>query len=127
MAITKDICLLDIEPSVAGFITIRVVFWIQVTAGFPNTGATSAYPNIQTDPNTSGILTAIQAGTVIEEVYTFQFPQSWVAGEWSTAIEPLLLAYLTARKAWRAGTQGTIPDPGLKFAILHDSSSGWSA
>lgn len=127
MAITKDICVLDIREQVAGFITLRAVFWVQVTNGYPNPGAVSAYPNITTDTNTTGILTAIQAGTVVEEVYSFMFPTGWIAGNWSTAVEPLLVAYLAARKSVRAGTLAALPDPGAKFAILHDSSSGWSA
>lgn len=128
MAITKDICVLDIRDSTGGFITLRCAFWLAATNAYPSPGLTSSYVNITTDANTSGILAAIQAGTIIEEVYSFQFPVSWIgSANWGIAVEPLLLAYLNARKAYHAGTQGALPDVGAKFAVLHDSASGWSA
>jgi hypothetical protein len=126
MAITKQICILDIRESVGGFVNLRCCFWIAVTNGYPNSGLTSAYPNITTDTNTAGILTAIQAGTIIEEVYTFQFPTNWITLDLST-VEALLLAYFRARQAVHAGTVGALPDPGALFAFMYDSAAGWSA
>ena len=126
MAITKDICILDIRESTGGFVSLRCIFWILITNGFPNSNLTSVYPNITTDTNTNGILQAIQAGNILEEVYTFQFPLNWITTSWPT-IEALLLAYLNARKAQRAGTLAALPDIGLKFAVMHDSSAGWTA
>lgn len=123
----SDIMVLNIQEAQGGFVQIRVLFWIQIANPFPNSNATSAYAGIATDPNTSGILAQIQAGTVIEEANSFLFPLSWISTLWSTAVEPLLLAYLNARKAVRAGTLPALPDPGLKYKIVHDSVSGWSA
>lgn len=123
----SDICILDIREAQSGFVAIRTVFWITVVNPYPSPAAASAYPAIQTDPNTNGILAAIQAGTILEEVNSFIFPLNWVSTQWATAIEPLLLAYLNARKAVRAGTVLALPEPGLKYKIVHDSASGWAA
>lgn len=122
----KDICILDIRDAQPGFISIRCLFWLTVTAGYKMTGFVSSYPDINTDTNTTALLASIQAGTVLEETQTFTFPTLWVTTQW-TVIEQLLLAYLNARKAYRGGTLVAIPDPGIKYAILHDSATGWSA
>lgn len=122
----KDICVLDIREATPGFVNVRVLFWIAVAAGYKVPGATSAYPDITTDPATSSMLAAIQAGTVVEESYTFLFPVGWISGQWAT-VKAALVAFLTARKAQRAGTQGALPDPGFRYAVLHDTDTTWSA
>jgi hypothetical protein len=123
---SKDICILDINEASAGFINMRVVFWFTVSTDYPTSSATSAYPNINSDPATQGILGQIQSGAIVEEVYSFMFPSNWVSTQWA-AIAALLIAYLNARKSFKAGTLVACPERGTKFGILHDASSGWSA
>ena len=127
MATTKQICVLDVREAQPGIITIRFVFWIPVTTGYPNAGASSAYPAINTDPNTSGVLALIQAGTLLEEIFTFTIATSTAVANWATVVEPIILAAYQARKNYRAGSVTALPDPGVKYGTLYDSVSGWSA
>lgn len=120
----KDIVLLDIQQVIGGIVQIRCVFWFPVTNAYPAPTATSAYPAINTtDP---AILSAIQAGTVLEETMTLQFPTSTITNNWAT-VETIILAFYNERKNYRAGTVAALPDPGLKYKIAHDSVTGWSA
>lgn len=122
----KDICILDIQEQQGGICNIRCVFWLPIVAPYPQPSVKSAYLNSNTDPATSGIESALQAGTLIEEVHIFQFPTSSIVSQWTT-VEAIILAFLNARKNYRAGTLPALPDPGTKFGVLHDSSTGWSA
>jgi hypothetical protein len=126
MAITKQICLLGINQLAGGLVNLQFCLWLPQTNGMPNPQGVSAYPKISTDPNTSGVLAAIQAGTIIEEVYNLLLPSSAIAGSWST-VEMVVNAILNGRLAYKAGTQGAIPDTGAKLGVLYDSSTGWSA
>lgn len=126
MAITKQICLLDIRDTTPGFVTIRCCFWFPVTGAYPEPNFVSSYPDVTTDPNAAGIAAALTAGTLIEEVYSFTFPTSAVDNSWST-VELILLAYYNARKNYRAGTASVLPDPGSKLGTMYDSATGWSA
>jgi len=126
MAITKQICLLNISEVQGGICQITCAFWLPVVSAFPNASGSSAYPAISTDPNTSGVLAAIQAGTIIEEVHTYQFSNAEIVNSWA-AVEAIILAFFNARKNYRSGAAAAVPDPGLKYAILYDSSTGWSA
>ena len=120
----KDIVLLDISENQGGISNIRMVFWMPVTSGFPNPSFTSAYPAISmTDPS---VLTGLQNGTILEEVHSIQFPTSAIVNNWAT-VELIILAFLTSRKAYRTGTVTALPDPGAKYQVSHDSSSGWSS
>lgn len=122
----KDILILDIKEASTGFVNIRFILWFPISAGFKNPNFTSSYPDITTDLNTTGQDAALRAGTVIEEIYTITIPMSWIANAWAS-VEAILLAFLTTRKNVRAGTLAALPDPGLKYAIMHDSGTGWSA
>jgi hypothetical protein len=122
--VAKDIVLLDISENQGGISNIRMVFWMPVTSGFPNPSFTSAYPAISmTDPS---VLTGLQNGTILEEVHSIQFPTSAIVNNWAT-VELIILAFLTSRKAYRTGTVTALPDPGAKYQVSHDSSSGWSS
>ena len=117
----KQIIILDISENQGGISNIRCVFWFSVSSAFPNSGFVSAYPGI-----TGADQTALNNGTVIEEIHQFQFPNTSIVNTWST-VEAVLLAFYNARKSYRAGTTVALPDPGAKYQIYNDSSTGWSA
>jgi hypothetical protein len=120
----KDIVVLNIDQVQGGVVQIRCVFWFPIANGYPNPNATSAYPAINTtDP---AVFTALQAGTMLEEVYSLQFPTSTINNNWST-VEAIILAFYTERKNYRGGVTAAIPDPGAKYKVYHDSTTGWSA
>lgn len=120
----KDIVLLDVREQQGGISTIRCVFWIPVTNGYPAPTITSAYPAIsQTD---AAVFAQLQAGTMLEEVQSFAFPTSAIETSWST-VELIILAFYQARKNYRAGTVSPLLDPGAKYQVSHDSVTGWSA
>lgn len=121
------ICILNITEAQAGFVNVNVLFWFPVASPYPNPGAGSSYPAVGTDPATQTVVSQLQLGTLIEEGHSFLFPTSWIAAQWATAVEPLLLAYYNARLAVHSGTLAAVPDAGLKYKILNDSVNGWSA
>ena len=129
MAITKDICVLDVREVVGGLCSLRFCIWLTATNPYPNPNAVSAYSNINTDTNTTGILQAMQLGTIVEEVYTILVPTNSItnATKWGSIAEQNMLDILTARQKYKAGTAPASPNIGAKFSILHDSATGWSA
>jgi hypothetical protein len=132
MAITADICILDIREDGGGLCTVRFICWLQVANPYPAPGTLSQYPDIASDPTVGpggqNIPSALTSGAVVEEVYTIVAPSSLVTGAtWTTIVEPYLLAVLNARKNYKAGAGAAPPATGLKYKILHDSAVGWSA
>ena len=120
----KQIVLLDITENQPGIVNLRCVFWFSVTAGYPNATFVSAYPDIgTTDPD---VLNSLRAGTMIEEEHVFQFPTSSLTTAWST-VELIIAAFYTSRKNYRSGIVSALPDPGAKYKVFNDSSTGWSA
>ena len=126
-----DICILDIRELAGGLCNIRFCLWFSSTPPYPMSGYNSAYSEITTDPTLGPPPGAdydnkLKAGSVTEEVYSMLVPSATVTGNWSV-VQSHLLAILNARKAYKAGTAPAIPAVGLKYKILHDSVSGWTA
>jgi len=120
----KQIVLLDISENQPGIVNIRCVFWLPVTSGYPSPSFVSSYLDINnTDP---AVLTALQAGTILEEVHVFQFPTGSIATSWTT-VELIIKAFYDSRKNYREGVTSALPDPGSKYKIFNDSVTGWSA
>lgn len=125
-----DIVILDIREQTGGLTNIRFACWFTVANPYPASTFISAYPDINTDP-TVGASAAnypaqLQSGALVEEVFNVLVPSVVISSSWAT-VEVLLLAIHTARAAYKAGSAPAVPTPGLKYKILHDSVSGWSA
>lgn len=131
MAVTKDVVVLDIREVTGGLCNVRFAVWLQITAPYPSPNQVSAYLDINNDATVGAsgqnIPAALTAGTVVEEVYSILVPNQLIGSSWGTIIEPYIAAIVTARKNYHAGTGAAAPDPGLKYKILHDQSTGWSA
>ena len=111
----KDIIILDVNAGDGGFNTVKCCFWIPNPNPVPRpAGVTSAYANADASE-----VAAIQAGSVIEEVRSFSFPNTLSQAQ----VEANLLAMYNARKTWYAAQ---VP-PGKFYGIYHDSVTGWSA
>lgn len=126
-----DIVILDIREQAGGLATIRFALWFDIANPYPAPGTLSAYPDIASDPvagpNGQNIPNKLMTGTTAEEVYTVLLPVGFLGANWSTVVEPYILAILNARKAYKNGTAPASPAPGLKYKTLHDSSTGWTA
>jgi len=92
---------------------INVVFWYPITSGQKTTTGTSAWPGASAAENT-----ALQNGSVLEELQSFQFP----IGMSTTNMKAQLDQYWTNRNANLNGI-----GPGLFANIYEDSVTGWSA
>jgi hypothetical protein len=125
-----DIVILDIREQAGGIANIRFCCWFNTANPYPASNFMSAYPDIATDPTVgpSGqdVLNKLQAGTMTEEVFSVLVPISMIASSWVT-VQAYLLAILNARKAYKAGTSPAVPAIGLKYKILHDTVTNWSA
>jgi hypothetical protein len=97
------------------FTTVGAVFWYPVTV--PSSAKTQTSGSIWTGA-VAAENAAIQAGTVIEEQNTFQFP----TGLASATMEAWLLQYWTQRNVQINGT-----GPNLFNGVFNDSLTGWSA
>lgn len=92
---------------------VQVAFWFAITTGpRPQTGG-SQWTGATTAENT-----AIQNGTVFEEVETFSFPVSTPV----TAIKTIIQQYWTDRNAQIGGNGFN-----LWYGVFFDSVTGWSA
>jgi len=111
----KRIIVLDTSASDGGFVTIRTAFWFPLTNPIPQSASLeSAWPG-----RSQAEVDALRAGSVREEVRTFQFPVGTPTATMKTALE----ADWTARSAWIASQ----PSPGQYFGVFFDPSvSGWS-
>jgi hypothetical protein len=94
------------------FTTVSLVFWYPITTGALATGGVSAWPKASAAENA-----AIQAGTILEEQQSFQFPTGLTAAQ----METYLLQYWTNRNAQLNG-QG----PGM-FQNVGYNGTAWVA
>ncbi len=94
------------------FTTVNLVFWFPITAGAQAASGVSAWPKASAAENA-----AIQAGTILEEQQTFQFPTGMTAAQ----MENYCLQYWTNRNAQLNG-QG----PGM-FANVGYNGTAWVA
>jgi hypothetical protein len=109
---TKQVIVLN-SSSNGAQTTIKVAMWFVITSGAQTQTAGSIWTGASAAENT-----AIQNGTVIEEVQTFQVPN----GSTTVTIKDLLNKAWTARQAQINGV-----GPGIYSGIFFDSVSGWSA
>jgi len=94
------------------FTTVNMVFWYPITTGAAAISGISAWPKASTAENA-----AIQAGTILEEQQTFQFPTGFTTAQ----MEEYCLQYWTNRNA-QLGGQG----PGM-FANTGYNGTAWVA
>jgi hypothetical protein len=94
-------------------ITVTAVFWYPITSGALARTAGSVWTGASAAENT-----AIQNGTVLEEVQTFAFP----VGATTATIKDVLNKAWTQRNTAIGGV-----GPNLYNGIFFDSVSGWSA
>lgn len=110
----RQIIVLERTPQSNGAASARVVFWLTVAAGqeAPRPGLTSAVQG--TDQPTGPELAALQAGTVIEFVSSWQFPASYTLAQAKTFLE---VAYADAQAAVTANS------PGKLYGLVWDGSA----
>ncbi len=125
-----DIVILDIREQIGGLCNIRFACWFTIANPFPLGGATSTYPDIVSDisvgPSGQNVPAKLQTGEIAEETFNILVPISMLTSSWPT-LEAYMLAVLNARKSYKAGSAPAAPQPGLKYKILHDTVTGWSA
>lgn len=107
----KEIIALDQSQAGTGMFTVRVAFWVTMAQPVPVPNATSAWQGAS-----AGDLAAIQAGTILEVVLGFTFPN----GTPAATIKSVLQSAYTA-------LQAGIPSKGQYYGIFFDSVNGWSA
>lgn len=93
--------------------TFSVAMWYSITSGALPVTSNSAWSGASSAENT-----AIQNGSVIEEVRSFTFP----VGTPSSAIKATLQQAWTERQAQLGGV-----GPAVYQGVFFDSSTGWSA
>jgi len=113
MAATKRVIALSTTPNGSSII-ILAAFWYNITTGITAKPTASS----QWSGATAADNTAIQNGTVIEEIEPFPFP----LGVQGTTIKDVLLSRWNVRNGELNG-QG----PNVYYGIFNDSVSGWSA
>jgi hypothetical protein len=92
---------------------IQVVLWYPITSGQKTTTGVSTWAGASTAENS-----ALQNGSVLEEVQNFQFPVNLP----TTEIKIYLDQYWTNRNSNLGGV-----GPGLFANVFEDSITGWSA
>jgi hypothetical protein len=112
----KQIIVLDVSKPNASDINVHWVFWLYPAAGreVPLPNATSLWRGAQ-----PADITALQAGTVVEEPDAVQYP----AGSTKVQIEADLVARYNARAAAFAAKQ----NPNQFYGVFFDSATGWSS
>lgn len=96
----RQIIILETNPADGGQKTVRCVFWFAIAAGsrIPLPSFVSEFKTPTTEE-----ATALQDGSVVEEVHTYHYPNSYNA----TSIRAALAAAWTDRKAWRDAQPNT--------------------
>ena len=120
MAVTplsEKAMVLDISQPLGGWLQISYVMWFPVTPGneLAIPGFVSAWKDI--GGKDAALLTALQAGQVIERVCTTNFPSSFTAAQ----IEAFLMAAWNAVGGYLAG----LPQPGQFYGTYWDGTV-WS-
>jgi hypothetical protein len=113
----KEIIILRVTTGPGGDTNVGLAAWFAVAAGReipPTRTVTSAWPDAS-----AAEVAAIQAGQVIEEVYSFQYPVTFTKAQ----IQTDLVSKWNARAAQIAAR----PNPNQFFGVFFDSVSGWSA
>lgn len=108
----KQIIVLDVNNNQSGGSTfVRAVFWFPVVNNpIPRTSITaSAFPGAS-----AGEITALQNGSVLEEVRSLEFPSGLADATLAARVQE----FYTARANWYAGQ---IP-PGKYFGQYYDGS-----
>ena len=93
--------------------SMNCVFWYPISSSPKPVSGISGWAGASSAENQ-----AIQAGTVLEEVGSFQFPVGFA----TASIKAFLLQYWTNRNAQLAGV-----GPGQFANVFDDSITGWSA
>ena len=111
----KEVVVLTVRQDVAGLYNVTCVFWLAVPSGseFPQPTFTSRW--LGASPAENSLL---QAGNVVEEVYTFWFPNTYTKAQ----IETELSNAYSARQGGYAGQ----PKTGQFYGLYLDSATGWS-
>jgi hypothetical protein len=113
----RQITVLETNPGAGGMITIRCAFWFPVTIAVPKPTYISVILGASAPTGIES--SALQAGTVIEEVNTYVFP----GGTSPATLKADLLAYYQARAAFLAAQ----PIVGQYYGVIYDSVALWSA
>ena len=92
--------------------SINCVFWYPISSSAKAVSGISVWPGASAAENQ-----AIQAGSVLEETQSFQFP----VGFTPASIKAFLLQYWANRNAQLAGV-----GPGQFANVFEDSITGWS-
>jgi hypothetical protein len=114
---SKQIIVLDTNPSDGGAINVRCAMWFPVTAGkeWPlGSGAGSAFTSAS-----AAEIQSIQQGQVVEEVKAYNFPSTTTVAN----IKVALVNSYTSRNAFLV----TQPFKGQFYGVFFDSSNTWSA
>lgn len=111
----KQIIVQSVSPQVGGETMVNVVFWFPVASGkeYPRPNAGSVYPGAQ-----AAEITAIQAGSVIEESRSYIIPSNYTKAQ----AEAFLLAAFNSRQTYL----GTRPAVGEFYGVSYDGSA-WSS
>lgn len=98
-------------------VTYTCAMWYAITSGIRTQTAGSAWvPNGSSAGASAAENTAIQNGTVLEEVQTFTFPVSTPSAD----MEAYILQAWTNRNAQINGV-----GPNQYYGTFHDSTTGW--
>lgn len=111
----KEIMALSIGQPQGGFQSISFVMWFPVAAGnaMPQPNFKSAWPDISTkDP---ALLSALQAGTIIEEATATVLPASLTSAQ----LQVILQAAWTSRNSYLAG----VPPQGQYYGFYFDGTT----
>lgn len=109
----KQIVILDIQGGTSNMMTVNYLFWLTTAQPIAKPGLQSRWAGAS-----AGEISAIQAGTTIEEPYSVT-----VASATSTVtLKALLNAQFTARQNYFTSQL----NPGAWYGIYYDSSTAWS-
>lgn len=109
----KEIIVLEVKSTTPDVLQIRYLLWLTTPKPIP-TSAGSQWSGA----NASEI-SAIQAGTTIEEQFVQNFPQSFGTAN--------IKAFLNAHWNDRQNYLNSIIQPGQYYGVFYDSSTLWSA
>jgi hypothetical protein len=112
----KQIIILETNPADGGTNSTLVVLWVAVPLArrVPRPNAQSKWEGAS-----AADVTAIQDGSILEEVHNVRVPASYTAAETKAVLEK----FRTDRVAWLGAQPNKVQYAGVFF----DSVTGWSA
>jgi hypothetical protein len=108
----RQIIILETNPADGGQISVNCVFWFPVPAGqeIVKPNFVSAFKTPTTTEQT-----ALQNGTVIEELHIYEFP----TGTSAASVKANLVAFYNARVSYRA----SLPNVGQFYGTAYDGTA----